>query len=147
MRFLLASLIVVASVGCSTSSHGSSATTTRAVASTTTTIFMCRGCNLPRPYGTITGRYYTDGGPPPPPGATPTQSAHPIIGTITVTNAESHKMYRPRQDSHGYFTLIVPIGTYSVMAESRGGAAAAMTDTVTVTAGKTANADLGIHMP
>ena len=102
---------------------------------------ICNGCR----YGTITGRYYSDGGPPPPPPRKP--QSHPIAGTITVTNAESHKTYTPRQDSRGYFTLVVPVGTYGVMAESHGGVAPAMTDAVTVTADKTVNADLGIHVP
>jgi len=106
---------------------------------------MCRGCNLPRPSGRITGRYYIDGGPPPPPGRPP--SSWPIAGTITVANAGSHKTYQPRQDSGGNFALVVPVGTYGVTAESHSGNFPAMTDTVTVTANKTVNADLGIHAP
>lgn len=91
--------------------------------------------------GTITGRYYADGGPIP----LGYQPARPIVGTITVTNAQSHQVYRARQDSGGYFTVVVPVGTYEVVARS-GNIAGAMTKIVTVRADKTADADLGIHM-
>ena len=84
-------------------------------------------------------------GGPPPPGTVP--PAHPIVGTITVTNFKTNETYRPHEDARGYFTVVVPVGTYSVMAESRGGVAAAMTGTVTVTPNRTVNAYLGIHMP
>jgi hypothetical protein len=99
---------------------------------------MCRGCNLPR-FGTITGRYYADGGPPPP------GPAQPIIGTIAVTNDVSRQTYRPREDSRGHFKVDVPAGTYKVVARSRD-IAGPMTKTVTVIAGQTVDADLGIHM-
>jgi hypothetical protein len=95
----------------------------------------------PTRYGTITGRYYADGGPPP----LGYQPPRPITGTITVTNARSHQIYRPRQDSGGYFTLVVPVGTYEVAARSDN-ITGAMTKILTVTAGKTVDADLGIHM-
>jgi hypothetical protein len=99
--------------------------------------------SAPTAYGTITGRYYSDGGPPPLSGPPPVT---PIAGDITVSNAESHTTYHPRQDSRGYFKVVVPVGTYGVMAESSG-VAEAMTTTVTVTPGKTVDADLGIHTP
>ena len=119
---------------CSASHHASARSPAQSLNPTTST------AAAPIAYGTIAGRYYSDGGPPPPSGPTP------IAGTITVSNAESHKTYRPRQDSRGYFTLVVPVGTYGVMAKSSS-VAEAMTTTVTVTPGKTVNADLGIHMP
>ena len=100
---------------------------------------MCRGCNLPG-HGTITGRYYGDGGPPPP------EPPHPIIGTITVTNMDTLAVYRPREDSRGYFTITVPRGTYEVVARSRD-IAGPIIRTVTVAAGNTVDADLGIHAP
>jgi hypothetical protein len=146
MRLIPCGLIALAAVGCSTSHHASSAAS---ATTTATTTFrprpLCHGPTGTCPPGRITGRYYSDGGPPPPPGTGVT--AHPIIGTITVTNTESHERYTPRQDSSGYFTLTVPAGTYGVTAESHGGVAPAMTDTVTVTPDKTVNADLGIHFP
>ena len=46
----------------------------------------------------------------------------------------------------GSFTVVVPVGTHGVTAESRG-EAAAMTATVAVTAARTVNADLGMHTP
>jgi hypothetical protein len=147
MRLILCALIALAD-GCSTSHHASSAASTTTIASATTTFRpqpLCHGPTGTCPTGTITGRYYSDGGPLPASGVVP--PAHPIIGTITVTNTDSHEAYTPRQNSGGYFTLTVPVGTYGVMAESRGGVAPAMTDTVTVTPQKTANADLGIHVP
>ncbi len=97
--------------------------------------------SAPTRYGTITGRYYADGGPPP----LGYQPARPIAGTVSVTNAESHKTFRPRQDSGGYFTVVVPVGTYAVAARSPT-FADAITKIVTVTADETVDADLGIHM-
>ena len=91
-------------------------------------------------YGTITGRYYADGGPPP-----LGYTSRPIPGTITVTNVRSHQTYRPRENSGGYFTLNVPVGTYEVAARSRN-IAGAMTKIVTVPTGQAVDADLGIHM-
>jgi hypothetical protein len=142
MRLFLCGLVLVAFVGCSSSHRPSSAARPTAIASTAATLHARLNHGLR--YGTITGCYYSDGGPPPL-GTVP--RAHPIIGIISVTNAESRETYQPREDARGCFTVVAPVGTYDVMAESRGGVAAAMTDTVTVTEGKTVNADLGIHVP
>jgi hypothetical protein len=92
------------------------------------------------PYGTITGRYYADGGPPP-----LGYTARPILGTITVTDVRSQRTYWPAENSGGYFTLIVPAGTYEVAARSHN-IAGAITKIVTVTTGQAVDADLGIHM-
>jgi hypothetical protein len=141
MRRFLCGVILLGSVGCSSSHHTAPATPT----TITSTIVHSR-FKHDLPVGTITGRYYSDGGPPPPhPVIVP--PSHPIIGTITVANVESHETYRPREDARGYFSLVVPVGTYGVTAEPRGGLAPTMTDTVTVMQGKTVDADLGIHFP
>jgi hypothetical protein len=66
----------------------------------------------PSRYGTITGRYYADGGPYPP------QPPHAIAGTITATSAGPRKTYPAREDADGRFTLAVPVGTYTVVARS-----------------------------
>jgi hypothetical protein len=97
----------------------------------------------PTQYGTITGRYYADGGPPP----LGYQPARPIHGTITVSSAQSHRTYHPRENAGGYFTLVVPVGTYEVTG-STGSAPNAMDAhvTVTVRTGEKVDADLGIHM-
>ena len=143
MRLFLLGIIVLVVVGCSASDHASSAATSTTVASTTTTFDMCRGCNLPRPEGTITGRYYADGGPPPL-GYLPPRG---LSGKITVTNVQSLTTFHPREDARGYFTVVVPIGIYDVVG-SPDDAVGPMTARarVTVTTGKPVHADLGIHM-
>jgi hypothetical protein len=149
MRLIPCVLIALAAVGCSTSHHASSTTSSTTIPSATTTVHpqrLCEGPTATCEYGTITGRYYEDGGALRPPPAT-VPPPRPIIGAITVTNTESHETYRPRQDALGYFIVEVPAGTYGVMAESPRGDFAAMTDTVTVTGNQTVNADLGINVP
>jgi hypothetical protein len=149
MRLVVCALIALAAVGCRTSHHASSAASSTTIVSATTTSHpqrLCEGPTATCEYGTITGRYYEDGGALPPPPAT-VPPPRPIIGTIIVTNTESHETYWPRQDARGYFIVEVPAGTYNVTADSRRGDFAAMTDTVTVTGNQTVNADLGIHVP
>ena len=135
MRVVFATTVLgLCLTACSASHHSARSTQPRPpVAGQTST--------SPRGYGTIAGRYYADGGPPP----LGYQPPRPIIGTVTVTDVRSHQIYRPRQNAGGYFTLAVPAGTYEVSAWS-GNITGAMTKTVTVTAGKTVDADLGIHM-
>jgi hypothetical protein len=136
MRLILCALIAVAAVGCSTTHHASSAAPPTTSGSTTTSLYECHGC---RPIGTITGRYYADGGPFPP------EPPHAIPGTITVTNVATREFWLPGEDARGYFSLAVPPGTYEVVGRSRD-IASPTKRTATVAAGKTVNADLGIHM-
>jgi hypothetical protein len=94
---------------------------------------------VPSGYGTINGRYYADGGPPPP------QPAHGIVGTITATDRKTRKTFPARSDARGDFTVAVPVGSYEVVARAPG-ISFPMTKSVTVTAGRTVDVDLAIHM-
>ena len=138
MQLFLFGLILLACVGCSDSHRTSSPAPKTTIASTTTTFNPLRFDHGLR-YGAITGRYYAEGGPPPP------EPPRPIMGTITVTNVATHEVFRPREDSGGYFRQSVPPGTYEVAARSRD-IAEPMTRTVTVPSGETVSADLVIAM-
>ena len=116
-------------------------------ASATTTFHpqpLCHGPTGTCPsFGTITGRYYADGGPLPL-GVEPPRG---LAGKITMTNLRSHEVFHPRENPRGYFSMVVPVGRYEVVA-SPGDAVGPMTTRVRVTVirGKPAQGDLGIHM-
>jgi hypothetical protein len=97
----------------------------------------------PIEYGTITGRYYADGGPPPLGSLPP----HGLAGKITATNVQSRRAFHPREDARGYFTVVVPVGTYEVVASPSDDVGPMTTRvTVTVSTGNLVHADPGIHM-
>jgi hypothetical protein len=91
--------------------------------------------------GMITGRFYAAGGPD---GVN--LDPHPIIGTITVTNTETHVVYHANENGGGYFRVAVPVGSYQVVARAPT-IAGSMSKNLAVTSATVVNADLGILRP
>jgi hypothetical protein len=94
----------------------------------------------PASTGTITGRYYAEGGP-----QGVANGPHPIAGTITVTNTLTNTVYHATENRGGYFRLTVPVGSYQLVARAPT-IAFPLTKNAAVTPTAIVNVDLGIHM-
>jgi len=98
-------------------------------------ILACAGCSTSHTAsGTIAGRYYVARGLPHP------VAEQPVSAPIAIDNVATHRIEQAFSDSHGYFKLVVPPGTYDIYGRSRH---ALITKTVIVAPGATTEADLG----